>query len=64
MGWPEAFAIPDKSAQSIAHILVDEIFPRFGCPCEIVTDNGPENENQVMKEVFDQSNILHVATSF
>ena len=44
-GWPEAFAIPDKSAQNIAHSLVDEIFPRFGCPCEIATDNGTENKN-------------------
>ena len=42
-GWPEAFAIPDKSARNIAHILAAEIFPRFGCPCEIVTDNGTEN---------------------
>ena len=63
-GWPEAFAIPDKSAQSVAHILVDEIFPRFGCPCEIITDNGTENENQVMKEVFAKLNIHHVTTSF
>ena len=63
-GWPEAFAIPDKSAQSIAHILVDEIFTRFGCLCEVVTDNGTENENQVMKEVFAKLNIHHVTTSF
>ena len=62
--WPEVFAIPDKSAQNIAHILVDEIFLRFGCPCEIVTDNGTENENKVMKEVFSQLNIHHVTTSF
>ena len=61
--WPEVFAIPDKSAQNIAHILVDEIFLRFGCPCEIVTDNGTENENKVMKEVFSQLNIHHVTTS-
>ena len=63
-GWPEAFAIPDKSAQSVAHILVDEILPRFGCPCEVITDNGTENGNQVMKEVFAKLNIHHVTTSF
>ena len=51
---------PNKSAQ----ILVDEIFPRFGCPCEVVTDNGTENENQVMKEVFAQLNVHRVTTSF
>ena len=57
-GWP------DKSAQNIAHILVDEIFPRFGCPCKIVIDNVTETDNQVMKEVFSQLNIHHVTTSF
>ena len=51
---------PNKSAQ----ILVDEIFPRFGCPCEVVTDNSTENENQVMKEVFAQLNVHRVTTSF
>ena len=50
----------NKSAQ----ILVDEIFPRFGCPCEVVTDNGTENENQVMKEMFAQLNVHRVTTSF
>ena len=64
IGWPEAFAIPDKSAPNIVNILVHKIFPRFGCPCDIVTDNGTENENQVMKEVFSQLNIHHVTTSF
>ena len=63
-GWPEAFAIPDTSAQSVAHILVDEVVPRFGCPCEVITDNGTENENQVTKEVFSKLNIHHVTTSF
>ena len=39
-GWPEAFAVPDKTADTVAHLLIEEIFPRFGCPLQIVTDNG------------------------
>lgn len=31
-GWPEAFAVPDKGADNIAHLLIEEIFPRFGAP--------------------------------
>ena len=31
-GWPEAFAVPDKTADTVAHLLIEEIFPRFGCP--------------------------------
>ena len=44
-GWPEAFAVPDKTADTVAHLLLENIFPRFGCPLQIVTDNGSENVN-------------------
>jgi hypothetical protein len=62
--WPEAFAVPDKGADNIAHLLIEEIFPRFGCPLQIVTDNGTENVNKVIKEVLTELNISHVTTSF
>ena len=26
-GYPGAFAVPDKSADNIAHLIIDEIFP-------------------------------------
>lgn len=26
-GWPEAFAVPDKTADPVAHLLTEEIFP-------------------------------------
>ena len=63
-GWIEAFACPDKSAQTIAQLLIEEIFPRFSCPLELLTDNGSENVNQVMKETLAAMNIHHVTTSF
>ena len=63
-GWPEAFAVPDKTADTIAHLLIEEIFPRFGCPLELVTENGTENVNQIMKETLRTLNIHHVTTSF
>ena len=63
-GWPEAFAVPDKTADTIAHLLIEEIFPCFGCPLELVTDNGTDNVNRVMKETLRTLNIHHVTTSF
>ena len=30
-GWPEAYAIPDKSANTIAQLLLSEFIPRHGC---------------------------------
>ena len=63
-GWPEAFAVPDKTAETIAYLIINEIFPRFGCPLELVTDNGSENCNKVVKETLEVLNIHHVCTSF
>ena len=51
-GCIEAFACPDKSAQTIAQLLIEEIFQRFSRPLELFTDNGSENVNQVMKETL------------
>ncbi len=62
-GWPEAFAVPDKTADTVAHLLIEEIFPRFGCPLQIVTDNGSENVNKVVRETLESLNVHHVLTS-
>ena len=56
--------MPDKTADTVAHLLIEAIFPRFGCPLELVTDNGTENVNWVMKETLRTLNIHNVTTSF
>ena len=48
----------------VAHVVIDEVFPRFGCPLQIVTDNGTENENRVIRETLKELNVDHVTTSF
>lgn len=58
-GWPEAFADPDKSAENIAHLLIEEIFPRHGAPLQIISDNGSENSNRMIKETLEALNVLH-----
>ena len=63
-GWPEAFPVPDKSADRIVHLILEEIFPRFGCPLQIVTDNGTENINRQVRETLDAMNIHHIKTSY
>lgn len=63
-GWPEAFPIPDKTGETIAHLIIEEIFPRYGACLQIVTDNGTEFENRVVKETLETLNISHVTTSF
>jgi hypothetical protein len=59
-GWPEAFAVPDKSADQICNLLIDEIFPRHGQVLELCRDNGTENINYKVKETLEALNIHHV----
>ena len=49
--WVEAFPMADQTAETIATILVDNIFARFGCPREFHSDQGTNFESQVMREV-------------
>ena len=54
---PEAFAVPDKAADTVAHLLIEEIFQRFGCPLQIVTDNVSESVNKVVQRTMRSLNI-------
>ena len=62
-GWPEAFAVPDKTADTVADLIIEQIYRRFGCPLQIVSDNGTENVNKVMNETLAKLKIDHVLTS-
>lgn len=59
-GWPEAFAVPDKTADTLSHLLLDEIFPLFCCPLQNVSDNGTENVNKVIKECLAHLKLDHI----
>lgn len=49
MDWPEAFALADKKARTVVDLVVGEIFPRYDAPLQLVTDDGPEYVNNIMK---------------
>ena len=49
--WTEAFAIRNKEAETIAKILVEQVFTRFGTPLSILSDQGKEVDGRIMHEV-------------
>ena len=63
-GWPEAFAVPDKTAKTVAHLLLEKIITRYSTPLQIVTDNGSENINREMEHTLQEMNTSHVTTSY
>ena len=63
IGWPEAFSVPDKTAETVADLIIDKIFPHSGSCIQLMTDNGTENENIIVKDTLDRLKINHVLTS-
>ena len=53
-GWPEAFHIPDKSADTIVTMLINHYLPVHMCPRYILSDNGMEFKNNLMDQVLQQ----------
>ena len=55
--WPEAFPIPDKSADTIVATFINEYLPVHMCPQYILSDNGTEFKNSLMDHVLQQLGI-------
>ncbi len=49
--WPEAFALPDQQAVTVAEVLVNQFFTRFGIPMELHSDQGRNFESETFQEV-------------
>jgi transposase InsO family protein len=49
--WTEAFPIRNHEAVTVAKILADQVFARFGIPLQLLSDRGQEFESSLMKEL-------------
>ena len=52
--WPEAYSIPDKSADTIVSTFINEYLPVHMCPRYILSDNRTEFKNNLMDQVLQQ----------
>ena len=51
-GWPEAFPILDKSADTKVSTFINHYLPVHMCPRYILSDNGTEFKNHLMDQVL------------
>src|ERR1041384_865811 len=61
--WPEARAIPDIKADTVAQFIYEEIICRHGVPKEILSDRGTSFVNQVIKKLCENYQTKHRLTS-
>jgi len=61
--WTESIPIADKQAITVAKALVDNIFSRFGCPWELVSDQGSEFDNKLIKTLCEKFHITKIRTT-
>ena len=61
--WVEAFAVPNQSAETIAHLLVEEIFCRHGAPQQLLSDRGANFLSELVLEICKFLQIKKINTS-
>ncbi len=61
--WVEAYALPNKSSDSVARVLVNEYIVRYGAPQRIHSDQGGEFQNRMMECICRMLDIHQTRTS-
>jgi len=49
--WVEAFPIRNKEAETVARVLVEQVFCRYGVPIALLSDQGKEVDGRIMQEI-------------
>lgn len=49
--WPEAFPTKDMKAETVAHILINEVICRHSAPRTLLSDQGKDFLSRVVREV-------------
>jgi transposase InsO family protein len=61
--WVEAFPLRNKEAETVARVLVDQVFTRFGVPLALLSDRGKEVDGNIMRAVCQLMDIDKLRTT-
>jgi transposase InsO family protein len=61
--WSTATALPDKQATTVADALIRDVFCIYGTPLEILSDQGTEFDNKLLRNLCDRLHISKIRTS-
>ena len=51
--WPEAYALPNQEADTVAQAVMDNFVCRFGCPHGVLSDQGRSFESRLFRGLCD-----------
>ena len=49
--WVEAFPMRNQEAETVARILIEQVFSRYGLPMQLISDQGPNFESTLFREM-------------
>ena len=61
--WVECLPLPDQAAITVAKVLVEDFFCRFGIPLELHSDQGSNFMSQLFKELCEKFEIRQTRTT-
>ena len=61
--WAEAFPVRNHTAPTVAKVLVEQVFCRFGVPKRLLSDLGSEFQGQLFQEMCKKLEIDQVRTT-
>jgi hypothetical protein len=61
--WPEAVAVPNKLAETIASVLMERIIPVHTCPRIVISDRGTEYNNAIIGHLTKLMGVNHIKSS-
>ena len=61
--WPEAYPVQNKTAETVASLLLEHFIPTHSCPQTMLSDRGTEFVNKVISLLLNKMKISHIKTS-
>ena len=52
--WPEAYALPNQEADTVAQAVMDKFECPFGCPLGVLSDQGRNYESRLFRGLCDR----------
>ena len=61
--WPEVFAAPNQTVETIAQLLIEKIVCRHGVPAKLLSDRGANFLSELLEEIYRLLGTKKVNTS-